>query len=182
MSPSCICQPLLDDLRKAGHRCARHRDAAGRSEQKLRRAGKAVGRIAGYGDRPQGPDHRAGRRGDRRSHRFRRRRAQARRRFRANSHHASGAGGFLGRRQDRDQRRAGQEPDRPVPPAAHRHRRHRAAGHPAPARIAGRLCRSREIWRAGRCGILRMAGSERRQGAGAATKPPWSKPWPIPAG
>ena len=31
---------------------------------------------------------------------------------------------------------------------------------------AGRLCRGRQIWRAGRCGFLRLARSQRRQGLG----------------
>ena len=172
---------LLDSLRKAGIDARPIVMPPGRSQQKLRGAGKTFRRAAGHGNRPRGLDRRAGRRGDRRSHRLRRRRAQARRRFRADSDHSAGPGGFLGRRQDRDQRAPRQEPDRPVPSAAHRDRRHRAALHAAPARIAGRLCRSRQIWRAGRRGLLRMARSEWRAGACRRQTVRSSMPSRIPA-
>ena len=63
---------------------------------------------------------RAGRRGDRRSGRLRRRRDAARHRLHPDPDHAPGPGRQCRRRQDRHQHAPRQEPDRCLPPAARR--------------------------------------------------------------
>ena len=73
---------------------------------------------AGHRLRPQDGAVCAGRRRGRRHDRLRRRHLHARRALRAGAHHAAGAGGFVGRRQDRHQPPARQEHDRRLLPAA----------------------------------------------------------------
>ena len=108
-------------------------------------------------DRAQRCGGGARRRRGRRSRRFRRRRPAPRHRFRAGADDAAGAGRFLGRRQDRDQRPPRQEPRRRVPSADPGGRRHRAARHAAGARVPRRLRRGREIRTARRRELLRLA-------------------------
>ena len=67
---------------------------------------------------------------------------------------------LLGRRQDRHQFQARQEPCRRVPSADPGGRRHGAARHLAGARFPRRLCGGREIRPARRCGLLRLARGE----------------------
>ena len=166
-SAKSIWRAFLDVLRQGRPGCAPHRDAAGRRQQKLCRAGESVaancwtwesdrgGLIVALGGGVIGDltGFAAGilKRGVA---------------FAQMPTTLAGASGFLGGRQDRDQRAARQKPARRVSSAAPGDRRHRAACHPAPARTAGRLCRSGQIWRAGRRGVLRLAGTERRHGAG----------------
>ena len=77
-----------------------------------------------------------------------------RRRLCASTDHSAGPGQFLGRRQDRDQLHAWQEPDRRVLSAGAGGGRHRAARYVAGARVPRGLCRGGEIRPAWRCGVL----------------------------
>ena len=114
-------------------------------------------------DRAQRSGDRARRRRGRRSRGLCRGDPAPRRRFRAGADLAAGAGGFLRRRQDRHQLAAGQELARRVSSAGAGDRRHRRAGHAVAAPVPRRLCRSRQIWRARRRGLLRLAGSQSRR-------------------
>ena len=98
-------------------------------------------------DRAQRSRDRARRRRGRRSRRLCGGDPAPRRRFRADADLAAGAGRFLGRRQDRHQLAAGQEPGRRVSPADAGDRRHRGARHAVAARVPRRLCRGRQIRR-----------------------------------
>ena len=100
----------------------------------------------------------ARRRRHRRPCRLRGLRGAPRPRLRAGADHAAGAGRFLGRRQDRDQFRRRQEPDRRFPSADPGGRRHATARHLAGARIPRRLRRSRQVRPARRRVVLPLAG------------------------
>ena len=101
-------------------------------------------------DRTQRSGDRARRRRGRRSRRLCGGDPAPRRRFRAGADLAFGAGGFLGRRQDRHQLAAGQEPARRVSSAGPGDRRYLRARYAVAAPVPRRLCRSRQIWRARR--------------------------------
>ena len=127
-----------------------HRAAARRTDQELH-ASRTGRRFAPERQcRARLADRGAGRRRDRRSDGFRRRRGEARHRFRAGADDAARPGRFLGRRQDRDQHGARQEPGRAVSSAPRRDRRHGRAQDATAARAARRLRRGREIWTARR--------------------------------
>ena len=121
-------------------------------------------------DRAQRSRHRARRRRDRRSRRLCRGDRAPRRRFRAGADLAAGAGRFLRRRQDRHQLAARQEPARRVSSAGAGGRRHRRAGHAVAAPVPRRLCRSRQIRRARRRSLLRLARGQPRRASFPAAR------------
>ena len=102
----------------------------------------------------------------RRSRRFCSGHLQARHRLYPDPHHTSCPGGQLGGGQDRHRHAGRQKPDRRLPSADHGPRRHRCARHSAPSRDAGRVCGGAEIRPSRRRGFLRLAGGQRRGGAG----------------
>ena len=86
--------------------------------------------------------------------RIRRGRPAAWRQFHPDADQPAGPGRFLGRRQDRHQLAARQEPDRRLSSAGRRHRRYFAARHPAGARVCRRLRRGRQVQPDRRCGVF----------------------------
>ena len=111
--------------RPASRRRQRRSSPPGESSKSLRRASSRSARADRRAHRARRSRGGARRRRHRRSRRLRRRGGAARPRLRAGADHAAGAGRFLGRRQDRDQFRPRQEPDRRLPPAEPGARRHR---------------------------------------------------------
>ena len=109
---------------RRGHRQPR------RGKQELPRAGAAVREPARAWRRARRLRRRARRRRGRRSRRLCRQHPAARRALRADADLAAGAGGFLGRRQDRHRHAARQESDRRLPSAEPGARRHRHALRP----------------------------------------------------
>ena len=128
--------------------------AGGRKLQELRDAGARQRRAARGEDRARRPRGCARRRRDRRPCGLRRGDPAPRRGLCAGADDTAGAGGFLGRRQDRDQCQARQEPGRRVLSADPGAGRHRAARHPARARVPRRLRRGGEVRPARRSAVL----------------------------
>ena len=123
------------------------------------RGGPAAGGPGGTPHR----GHRAGRRRGRRPGRFRRGDHAARAALRADPHHAAVAGGQFGRRQDRGEHAARQEPGGRVPPAAHGAGGHRHPGHAADARTARGLRGDRQGRPDRRPGVLPLVRAARRR-------------------
>ena len=141
---------------------ARHRRGR-RGVEDLCRSRKGL-RSADRGeDRAQRSGDRARRRRGRRSRRLCGGDPAPRRRFRAGADLAVGAGRFLGRRQDRHQLAAGQEPARRVSSAGAGDRRYVGARHAVAAPVPRRLRRGRQIWRARRRSLLHLARSQPRR-------------------
>ena len=111
---------------------------------------------AGHRLRPQDGAVRPGRRRRRRHDRLCRRHLHARRALRAGADHAAGAGGFVGRRQDRHQPPARQEHDRRLLPARARDLRPGHAGHAATPRAVRRAGRGHQIRADRRHGLPRL--------------------------
>ena len=145
------------------HRHLAHHRRGGRGLEDLCRPRTGLRGADRGEDRAQRSGDRARRRRGRRSRRLCGGDPAPRRRFRAGADLAAGAGRLLGRRQDRDQFAAGQESARRVSSAGAGDRRYRRARYAVAAPVPRRLCRSRQIRRARRRGVLRLAGGQSRR-------------------
>ena len=120
--------PLEAALQGLGRHAGTQILAAGGDDQELRRAGEPVRAHPGNRPRARRAGDCAGRRRHRRPRRLCSEHRAPRCRLRPDPHDAAGAGRFLGRRQDRHQHAARQEPRRHLPSAEPRAGRHRPAG------------------------------------------------------
>ena len=140
--------------------------AVRRGPEVARHGGPPLRRPRRDPGRPPHPRRRGRRRRHRRPRRLRRRHLQPRPAAPDGPDDAPGDGGQQRRRQGRRQPRPRQEPDRRLPPAGRRLDRHGHARHPARPRVPQRPGRSRQIRRHPRRRTVRLAGTERRAGAG----------------
>ena len=156
-------EPAERSLARSRHPDLAHHRRGRRSVEDLCRSRKGLRGADRGQDRAQRSGDCARRRRGRRSRRLCGGDPAPRRRFRAGADLAAGAGRFLGRRQDRHQLAAGQEPARRVPSAGAGHRRYVGARHAVAAPVPRRLRRSRQIRRARRRSLFRLARSQPRR-------------------